>query len=508
MSAKAFGLLLWGLIMDTTNFLGAKNSSKTKTVALNQYGMAALKPINYFVYGMGNFASQLSWTMVSTYLSIFYTDVFGLGTGAVALLMLIAKVWDGINDPMMGTIMERTHTKHGRFRPYIVVGAVFLVIFTILTFTVPGFSGPAKLAYAYITYIGLGMSYTMTNVPYLALPVVMTRDPKEINKLNAAQMMGMTIGQILLNLFVLKMVVWFGHGNQAAGYHTTAIVFALIALPMFWAVAAFSKERIDVKKESQGSIIAGLKLIVRNKNLVCALTYSLFNMFGMLGRISVAVFFYMHCVQNYAFITIFMMMQMIVGTVVMPIAPKLCMKYGKRNVAIASMLIQGGALIITFFGPSESIAFNFIMLIIYGIGYIAGPSGAGMVVDAIDDFDLKYGYRNDGMAFSFQGMATKIGTALANSIFLLIMGKFGYDNMFALKAQLEEVTDAAMKLDIQNQISHIQFGINMCANLLPGIVFLIGIIPLLMYNLDKPGYMDKVRDGLTERNAKRVADAE
>lgn len=119
------------------------------------------------------------------------------------------KVWDGINDPMMGTLMERTHTRWGRFRPYIFVGAIFLVIFTILTFTVPGFGGPAKLAYAYITYIGLGMSYTMTNVPYLALPVVMTRDPKEVNKLNAAQMMGMTIGQIVLNLFVLKLVLWF-----------------------------------------------------------------------------------------------------------------------------------------------------------------------------------------------------------------------------------------------------------------------------------------------------------
>ena len=81
---------------------------------LNQYGTKPLTFANYFVYGLGNFASQLSWTMVSTYLSIFYTDVFGLGVGAVAMLMLIAKIWDGINDPMMGTLMERTHTKWGR----------------------------------------------------------------------------------------------------------------------------------------------------------------------------------------------------------------------------------------------------------------------------------------------------------------------------------------------------------------------------------------------------------
>ncbi|WP_242839226.1 MFS transporter [Pseudobutyrivibrio sp. MD2005] len=485
--------------MDTTNM--ADTTIKSGITKANQYGMAPLKPINYVVYGMGNFASQLSWTMVSTYLSIFYTDVFGLGTGAVALLMLIAKVWDGINDPMMGTIMERTHTKHGRFRPYIVVGAVFLVIFTILTFTVPGFGGPAKLAYAYITYIGLGMSYTMTNVPYLALPIVMTRDPKEVNRLNAAQMMGMTIGQIILNLSVLRLVEWFGHGDQKAGYHSTAIVLALIALPLFWAVAALSKERINVKKEDQGSVIEGLKLIAKNRNLVCALTYSMFNMFGMLGRISVAVFFYMHVVGDMKHITIFMMMQMIVGTLVMPLAPKLCMKYGKRNIGIVSMLIQGLSLIIIFFGPSTNVAFNFVMMIIYGFGYIAGPSGAGMIVDAIDDFDLKYGYRNDGMAFSFSGMATKIGTALANSTFLVIMGLYGYDSMFALKGQLEGATDPGIIASLTDQITHIQFGINMCANLLPGIVFLIGIIPLLIYNLDKPGYMDKVRDGLTDRDA-------
>ena len=451
---------------------------------LNKYGMKPLTKKNYFVYGLGNFASQLSWTMVSTYLSIFYTDVFGLGTGAVALLMLIAKVWDGINDPMMGTLMERTHTKWGRFRPYIVVGAVFLVIFTILTFTVPGFSSTGKLVYAYITYIGLGMSYTMTNVPYLALPCVMTRDPKEINRLNAAQMMGMTIGQIVLNLFVLKLVLWFGKGNQAAGYQSTAILFALLALPMFWAVAYLSKEKITVKKEEQGEIKEGLKLILRNKNLLCTMLYAFFNMFGMLGRISVAVYFYMHCVQNFTYITIFMMMQMIVGTIIMPVTPKIIEKIGNRKTAILSMLIQGISLIVLFVGPYENIAFDFVILAIYGLGYIAGPCGSCMMIDAIDDFDDKYGVRNDGMAFSSQGTATKVATAIANSLFLVVMGAFGY-------AGGVEMTP------------HIKEGINLAANLLPGIVFFIGIIPLLIYDLDKPGYMDGVRERLAERDKKK-----
>ena len=454
---------------------------------INKYGMEPLTFKNYFVYGMGNFASQLSWTMVGTYLSIFYTDVFGLGVGAVAMLMLIAKVWDGINDPMMGTIMERTHTRWGRFRPYIFAGAPLLVVFTILTFTVPGFGGPAKLIYAYVTYIGLGMAYTMTNVPYTALPAVMTHDPKEVNRLNAAQMMGMTIGQIVLNLTVLPLVTFIGGGDQANGYQKTATLLAIVALPMFWAVAVMSKEKVTVEKKEQGKVLDGLKMIAKNKNLLCAMFYSFFNMFGILGRISVAVFFYMHCVQNFALITVFMMMQMAVGTLVMPFAPKFVEKFGKRNGAIISMVIQGAALLLLYFGPSTSIPFNFLCMIIYGTGYIAGPSGSGMIVDAIDDFDDKYGVRNDGMAFSFNGTAIKIATAIANSVFLLVMGAFGYVGG-------GEIT------------SHVQTGINLAANMLPGIVFLIGIIPLALYDLDKPGYMEAVRERLTARNAEKKAE--
>lgn len=455
----------------------------------NQYDTKPLTFANYVVYGMGNFASQLSWTMVGTYLSIFYTDVFGLGVGAVAMLMLIAKVWDGINDPMMGTIMERTHTKFGRFRPYIFVGAIFLVIFTILTFTVPGFGGTGKLIYAYVTYIGLGMAYTVTNVPYLALPAVMTRDPREINKLNAAQMMGMTIGQIVLNLSVMNLIKLMGKGNEAAGYRGTAMILAIAALPMFWAVAIMSKESITVEKKDQGKISDGLKLVFKNRNLLCAMFYSFFNMFGILGRISVAVFFYMHCVGNYALISVFMMMQMAVGTIIMPFAPTVADKLGKRNTAILSMIIQGGALIIMYFGPTQNIPFNFFCMILYGLGYIAGPCGAGMMVDAINDFDDKHGIRNDGMAFSFQGTAIKIATAIANSVFLLVMGAYGYVGG-------GEITP------------HVQTGINLAANLLPGIVFLIGIIPLWLYQLDEPGYMDGVRERLQQRNMAREKERE
>lgn len=151
-------------------------------------------------------------------------------------------------------------------------------------------------------------------------------------------------------------------------------------------------------------------------------------------------------------------------------------------------MIQGASLLILFFGPYQNIAFDFVMLIIYGFGYIAGPCGASMMIDAIDDFDDKYGTRNDGMAFSFEGCMIKVATAIANSLFLVVMGAFGY----------------AGGVDMT---PHIQQGINVAANLLPGIVFFIGIIPLLIYDLDKPGHMEGVRARLSERDQKKRAEA-
>lgn len=440
-------------------------------------------PLQYFAYGTGNFASQLSWTMVSTYLAVFYTDVFGLQAGAVAVLFLVAKIWDGVNDPMMGEIMEHTHTKWGRFRPYVAIGAPLLVIFTILTFTIPSFGSTGKLIYAYITYIGLGMVYTMTNVPYQGLPAVMTNDSSKINRLNTSQMMGMVLGMIALNLGTLPLINFLGKGDMGAGYQRTAGLFAVFALPMFWFCAKMCKETVVVQKEHQVSVKESMKVIFQDKNLMMVVLYTVLNMAGMLGRIGIAVYYYMYVVQNFTYITIFMMMQMIVGAIIMPFSPKIMEKFGKKKTIYFAMVIQALGLLMMVFGPYKNIPFLFLCHIVYGLGYIAGPCGACMIIDALDALDLRTGVRPDGTAFALNGLGSKIGTAIGSALGIAVIGWFGYQAG-------------------QEPTEQVQFGITMAANIIPAIIYLLGIVPIIIYDL-KESDMPNIREKLKLRNEQR-----
>ena len=140
-----------------------------------------------FCYGLGDLASQFGWTFVGSYLTMFYTDIVGLAPVAVSAIMLCARIWDGINDPMMRAIAERTKSRFGRFRPYIAFGSPFLALAIILTFTAPFGNGTKGIAWAAVTYIIAGMLYTLVNIPYGALAGVMTTDADERNKINACR---------------------------------------------------------------------------------------------------------------------------------------------------------------------------------------------------------------------------------------------------------------------------------------------------------------------------------
>lgn len=440
-------------------------------------------------YGVGNFACQLSFTMVNMYLSYFYTDVFGLTPAAVALLLLVAKVWDGINDPMMGVLMDKSYKKVGGYRTYIVLGTVLLVIFTILTFTVPGFGGTGKLVYAYVTYIGLGMSYTVMNVPYGALPSRMTDNPKRLNQMFASSMWAGALGSTVLGMCTLPLVLMLGNGVQEAGYQKTAIVYAVLALILILITVKICKENKDIARakeilaEQSGSdgmtILGFLKSVFKNRNLLCVFSYMFLAMFSQIGRATTAFYYYMYCVGNTALASVLMSLSSLVSLVLIPFVPALIGKFGKKKVVIVSQLIQVIGLILMFVGPYTNIPYTIFANIVYGLGGGYSSCVGAMIVDALDDYEVKTGVRNDGIAFALNGLMTKISSAIAGSVILMVMAFFGYTNG-------SDLTAGALQ------------GINIGVNIVPLIAAAAAIIPMLIFDLTEEK-MQGIRKELSVR---------
>ena len=267
------------------------NGMKVEKKKLTKFSMIA--------YGLGDLASQFVWTFVGTYLTVFYTDIVGLAPVAVSMIMLLARLWDGINDPMMGMIAERTRSKFGRFRPYIAFGSPFLALFSVLTFTGPFGNGTAGVIWAAIIYIVAGMIYTLVNIPYGALAAVMSEDANERNQLNAWRSVGMNVGMIIVNSMSSFIMLAFSDGSQVAtgrGYFMTALIYAVISIPLFFAVFVTSREVVQpMKNENKVPLRTTLKNVIGNKYLMIVFLIMILQMTAFMGRIAVTTFYVIYC---------------------------------------------------------------------------------------------------------------------------------------------------------------------------------------------------------------------
>lgn len=195
-------------------------------------------------YSMGDAAANLVWRGALAYLAIFYTDVLGISAVAAALLLLLVRLSDGLTDIVMGMIADRTKSRHGRFRPWILWSAPVLGLFMVLAFTAPDISPEMKLAWAYFTYIGLTLAYTVNNVPYSALMGVMTPSHNERSVLSGYRFAGAFLGGVLVMGFTPQLVEYFGQGNDARGYEYTMYVFATLLIILCVITFFTTKERV------------------------------------------------------------------------------------------------------------------------------------------------------------------------------------------------------------------------------------------------------------------------
>ena len=221
-------------------------------------------------YGFGDMASSMFWKLFGSYLMIFYTDVFGLPAAVVGTMFLITRIWDSLSDPVMGAIADRTTTKWGKFRPYILWGAVPFGIIGVLTFTTPSLGMTGKIIYAYITYSLMMGIYTVVNVPYASLLGVMSPNPKDRNTLATFRMSFAYIGSFIALLLFMPIVNLFsGDGAdiiaQQKGWTMGVGVIAIICVILFVLTFALTRERVKPIKQKQAKLKEDLRDLAKNK---------------------------------------------------------------------------------------------------------------------------------------------------------------------------------------------------------------------------------------------------
>jgi len=217
-------------------------------------------------YGFGDFASSMFWKLFSMFLMIFYTDVYGISPAAVGTMFLLTRIWDSVNDPLMGIICDRTNPKKGKFRPYLLWVAVPFAVVGVLTFSTPDLGTIGKLVYAYITYTLMMMVYTAINVPYSSLMGVMSSDTSERTTLASFRFIGAFSGGIFVTSTAAYFIEMFQNSgaNEAKGYQYTVTIYAVLAVVFFILTYKWTRERVVPKEKAKSSIIQDLKDLGKN----------------------------------------------------------------------------------------------------------------------------------------------------------------------------------------------------------------------------------------------------
>lgn len=442
-------------------------------------------------YAMGDAAANLVWRGALAYLAVFYTDTFGLTAAAAAMLFLVVRLSDGVTDIIMGMIADRTHTRWGKFRPWILWSTPFLALFMVLCFTTPNLSPTGKLVYAYITYIGLTLAYTVNNVPYSALMGVMTDSDTERTHLSGFRFAGAFAGGLLIMGFLPDLVAYFGQGDDAIGYQYTMYLFAVILIGLMVTTFATTKERvvptineasnlktelIDLTKNLPFIILpllattlffyyrdvfSGLffiivmvgmwffiKKLINNtsediggtqRDIVDLLTNKpwlillgigfLTMMFNGIKYGTIAYYFKYH-VGDELLAGKYFIALLVVSILGALSTGYLADKFGKRNLFIASLLLSGVLTGAFYWLPQGDITTIFILGCSAEFFAAIMPTlFFTMLGDAADYSEWKNKRRATGLIYSAGTFVQKTGGGFAGALVLVVLAGYGYDGM-------------------------------------------------------------------------------
>lgn len=453
-------------------------------------------------YGFGDMASSMFWKLFGSYLMIFYTDVFGLPAAVVGTLFLVTRVWDSAFDPIVGVVADRTHSRWGKFRPYLLFLAIPFSVIGVLTFVTPSFGDNGKLVYAYVTYSLMMMVYSAINVPYASLLGVMSDNPKERNTLSTYRMAFAYIGSFIALLLFMPMVnFWSGHSKEIAaqqqGWTLAVAVIAVMCALLFIGCFAFTRERVKALHEKQAPLKEDLKDLWKNRPwwilLGAGVAALVFN--SIRDGATVYYFKYFIVEENFHTISFFGVsfvlsgLYLSVGQIAniagVILAAPVSNRIGKKQTYMGSMAIATVLSILFFWFDKDNLAliFTFQILISICAGSIF-PLLWSMYADCTDYSELKTGNRATGLIFSSSSMSQKFGWAIGSALTGWLLSYFGF---VANEVQQAEAIQ----------------GIKMFMSFLPAAGTLLSIVFISMYPLSEKKMLE-ISAALKSRRAETM----
>lgn len=452
-------------------------------------------------YSLGDLAANLVFQTLVTYLAYFYTDIYGLKAEDASVITLIVGLIAGFGfNPMIGALADRTSTKWGKFRPWILFTAVPLGIAALLAFSTPGFSYKGKMIYAAATYSLLLLLYAANNLPYAALSGVITGDMGERNSISSYRFVAVMFAQFFVQVFMLPIILSAGDGDKAAGIETVMTWLAVIGSVMLLITFFTTKERIIPKPEQKSTLKEDLKDIFQNRPWIIMLTVTAFIFITLAMKGGAYVYYFNNYVDEASLksfispITSFFnsigmnffgedpksagfglfnaggIIMMIIG---ITFSKRFADKYGKRDTFIASLFISTLFVLFFIFYPPKAVGIMFLSQILHGFFYgISTPLLWAMIADVADYSEWKNNRRATAIIFSAMMVGLKVGLSIGSSLVALIIGKYGYIS-----------TTEGMVNVVQPET--VAAGAKMLVSVFPSIPFFIACGLLLFYKINK-----------------------
>lgn len=459
---------------------------------LNSRGGSSLEQLRFrekLGYGLGDTASNFFFATFNVFLLYYYTDIFGLSAAAVGTMFLVTKIVDAASDPIMGLIADRTNSKWGKFRPYLLWAAVPYGLCGYAMFANPDLSYMGKLIYAYVTYSLMMLAYTAINVPYSALMGVISASSLERTKVASYRFFCAFTAGWLVGTFVTPLKNILGGGDEALGFQYTMAIFAVLSVVLFWITFATTKERVK-PVATKSDLKLDFKALLANGPWRVLFITGIVTLMNVAVRNGTLLYYFKYYVGDdgsrifliFDKTAVFMSTGLLAMLVGVALTKTLSARFEKRKLMIVLSLINAASMIAFFITPPDQ---YWLMVVINCLGTLAvGPTPAlvwSMYADTADYGEWKSGRRTTALVFSTVQFSHKLGLAVGAGLAGIILAWFGF-------VANEVQTDSAM------------LGIRFMFSIFPAILAIIGVIAIYFYRIDS-SLISRMERELGERHA-------